>query len=68
MLYGETTSVCSEIHKKHGNKAELYYMLSLYRAVNTPRQGFKNPSDNAVWETIAVCSEVYRKHVNKTEL
>jgi hypothetical protein len=59
---------CSEVRTKHLNEAELFYRLSPYRAVNTPRQGFKNQSVNAVWETIAVCSEVDKKHVNKTEL
>jgi hypothetical protein len=49
MLYGETVAVCSEIHTKHVNKAEFYYKLSPYRAVNTRRQGFRNESLNAVW-------------------
>jgi 2-oxoglutarate dehydrogenase complex dehydrogenase (E1) component-like enzyme len=68
MLYWETIAVCSEIPVKHVNKADLHYRLSPYRAVNTLRQGFKNPSVNAVWETLAVCSEIDIKHVNKTEL
>jgi hypothetical protein len=49
------------------HKTELYYRLSPYHAVNTPRQGFKNQSVNVVWETIAVCSEIHTKHVNKAE-
>jgi hypothetical protein len=49
MLCGERIAVCSEIHTKHVNKAELYYRLSPYRAVNTPCQGFKIQSFNAVW-------------------
>jgi uncharacterized C2H2 Zn-finger protein len=68
MLYGEATAVCSEIHTKHVNKAELYYRLSPYRAVNTLRQCFKNQSITAVWETMAVISQIHAKHVNKTEL
>jgi hypothetical protein len=35
-VYVETIAVCSEIHTKHANEAELYYRLSPYRAVNTP--------------------------------
>jgi uncharacterized C2H2 Zn-finger protein len=68
MIYGEKIAVCSEIHIKHVNKAGLYYRLSPYPAVNTPRQCFENQSVNAVWETIAVCSEIHTKHVNKAEL
>jgi hypothetical protein len=49
MLYGERITVCSVIHIKHVNKAELCYRLSLYYSVNTPQQGFKNQSFNAVW-------------------
>jgi hypothetical protein len=35
MLYREIIGVCSKIHAKHVNKAELYYRLRLYRAENT---------------------------------
>jgi hypothetical protein len=65
MLYAERIAVSSEVHIKHVNKAELYYRLIPYLAVNTARQGFKNQSVSAVWETIAVCSEIRTKHVNK---
>jgi hypothetical protein len=49
MLPREIIAVCSQIHIKHVNKAELYYRLSSYREVNTPRQGFKNQSVPALW-------------------
>jgi hypothetical protein len=49
MLYVETIAAFSEIHTKHVNKAELNYRLSPYRAVNTPREGFKNQAVKAVW-------------------
>jgi hypothetical protein len=68
MLHRKIIVFCSEVRAKHVNKAELFYSLSPYRAVKTPRQVFKNQAVNAVWETIAVCSETHTKHVNKTEL
>jgi hypothetical protein len=68
MLHRKIIVFCSEIRAKHVNKAELYCRLSPYRAVNTPRQSFKNQSVNAVWEAIAVCSEIHTKHVTKAEL
>jgi hypothetical protein len=49
MLHRKVIVFCSEIHTKHVNKAQLYHRLSSYRAVNTPQQGFKNQSFNAVW-------------------
>jgi hypothetical protein len=67
MLHRKVKVFCSEVRAKHVNKAELYYRLISYRAVNTPRRCFKNQSVNAVWETIAVCSEIHTKHVNKAE-
>jgi uncharacterized C2H2 Zn-finger protein len=68
MLYGERIAVCSEIQTKHVNKAELYYRLSPYRALNTPPQGFKNKLINAVWGKNRGFSETQTKHVNKAEL
>jgi hypothetical protein len=41
MLHRKVIVFCSEIRKKHVNKAELNYRLSPYCAVNTPGQGFK---------------------------
>jgi hypothetical protein len=35
MLYSEIIPLCSEIHTKHVNKAELYYRLRSYRVKNT---------------------------------
>jgi hypothetical protein len=68
MLHGKIIVFCSEVRAKRLNKAELYYRLIWYRARDTPQQGFKNESVNAVSETIAVCSEIHRKHLNKAEL
>jgi hypothetical protein len=49
MPHRKIIGFCFEIRSKHINKAELYYSLSSYCAVNTPRQGFENQSFNAVW-------------------
>jgi hypothetical protein len=49
MLHRKIIVFCSEVSAKHLNKAELYYRVSPYHAVNTPRQGFKNSSVNAVY-------------------
>ena len=49
------------------NKAELDYILSPYRAVNTPRWGFKFNHLMMYGERIAVYSEIHTKHVNKPE-
>jgi hypothetical protein len=68
VLHRKIIVFCSEVRAKHLSKAELYYRLSLYGAVNTPWTGFRIPSVNAVWERIVVCSEGDTKHVNKTEL
>jgi hypothetical protein len=63
MLYREIIAVCSEIRAKHVNKAELYYMLSSYRAVNT-RSGFLKFNQLMLHrEIIAVCSEIRAKQV-----
>jgi hypothetical protein len=37
MLHWKVVVFCSEIRKKHVNKASLYDSLSPYRAVDTPR-------------------------------
>jgi hypothetical protein len=49
------------------NKAELHYGLSPYRAVNTPRQGFKLSHLMLCGERIAVYSEIHTKYANKAE-
>jgi uncharacterized C2H2 Zn-finger protein len=67
MLRRKVVVFCSEIRKKHVNKGELYYKLSPYRAVNTPRQGFKLSHLMLYGEGIAVYSEIHTKHVNKAE-
>jgi hypothetical protein len=67
MLYGEIIAVSSEILTKDVNKAELYYRLSSYRAVNTPRQGFKFSHLMLYGERIAAYSEIHTKDVNKPE-
>jgi hypothetical protein len=41
MLHRKLVVLVSEIRTEHVNKDELYSRLSPYRAVNTPRQGFK---------------------------
>jgi uncharacterized C2H2 Zn-finger protein len=65
MLHRKAVVFCSEIRKKHVNKAELYYRLSPYSAVNTSRQGFKLSHLMLYGERIAVYSEIHTKHVNK---
>jgi uncharacterized C2H2 Zn-finger protein len=67
MLHRKIIVFCSEIHTKHVNKSELYYKLSPYRAVNTPRQCFKFNHLMLYGERIAVYSEIHTKHVNKAE-
>jgi hypothetical protein len=68
MLSGETNAVCSKIHTKHANKAELYQRLSPYRAVNTPRQGFFKIKQLMLYgEKNAGCSVIHIKHVTKAE-
>jgi hypothetical protein len=66
MLYREIIAVCSEIHTKHFNKAELYYRLSPYRAVNTPTF-LKTNNLMLCGETITIYSEIHTKHINKAE-
>jgi hypothetical protein len=63
MMYGKESRFVPRSIQNTVNKAELYYRLSPHRAVNTPQQGFKNPSVSAVWEGIAVCSEFHTKHI-----
>jgi hypothetical protein len=60
MLHRKIVVFCSEIRKKHVNKAELYYRLSPYRAVNTPRQGFKFSHLMLYGERIAAYSEIHK--------
>jgi hypothetical protein len=67
MLHRKVVAFCSEIRKKHVNKAELYCRLSPYRAVNTPRQGFKLSHLMLYGERIAVYYEIHTEHVNKAE-
>jgi hypothetical protein len=67
MLHRIVVVFCSEILTKHLNKAELYYRLSPYRAVNTPRQGFKLSHLMLNGEAIAVYSKIHIKHANKAE-
>jgi hypothetical protein len=67
MLHRKVIVFCSEVRTKHINKAELYYRLSAYCAVNTPRQGFKLSNLMLYGERIAVYSEIHTKHVNKAE-
>jgi hypothetical protein len=67
MLHRKVIVFCSEIWTKHLNKAELYYRLSPYRAVNTPRQGFKFSHLMLYGERIAVYSKIHIKHANKAE-
>jgi hypothetical protein len=49
MMHKKIIVFFPETRAKHVNKPELYYRFSSYHAVNTPRQGFKNQSVNAVW-------------------
>jgi hypothetical protein len=49
MLCEETIAVCSEIHKRHVNKAESYYRLRPYRAENTVLCIYVS------WYLVAVC-------------
>jgi hypothetical protein len=44
MLHRKIIGFCYEVRAKYVNKAELYYTLISYRAVDTPRQDFKNQS------------------------
>jgi hypothetical protein len=50
---------CSEMGTKHVKKAELYYRLSPYRAINMPRQCFKFSHLMLYAERIAVYSEIH---------
>jgi hypothetical protein len=68
MLYGERIAVCSEIHIKHVNKAELYYRLSPCRSVNTPDRVLKIDNLMLYRETVAIYSEIHIKQENETEL
>jgi hypothetical protein len=67
MLHRKVIVFCSEIRTEHVNKAELYYMLSPYCAVNTPRQSFKFSHLMLCGERITVYSEIHTKHANKSE-
>jgi hypothetical protein len=63
MLYSEIIAVCSQIHTKHintlcGHNVE----CRTYRAVNTPRLGYKNQSVNAVQWNNRCLFWIHRTH------